>query len=64
MASWHWLHLENWKEPSSGEWIRTLAVITTDTNELVAEIHDPHAVHSDTERLHTMAERRVRPRAI
>ena len=31
---------ENWKEPASGEWIRTLAVITTDANELVAEIHD------------------------
>jgi putative SOS response-associated peptidase YedK len=31
---------ENWKEPSSGEWIRTFAVITTDANELVAEIHN------------------------
>ena len=31
---------ENWKEPVSGEWIRTFAVITTDANELVAEIHD------------------------
>ena len=31
---------ENWKEPKSGEWIRTFAVITTDANELVAEIHD------------------------
>jgi len=31
---------ENWKDPASGEWIRTFAVITTDTNELVAEIHD------------------------
>jgi putative SOS response-associated peptidase YedK len=31
---------ENWKEPSSGEWIRTFAIITTDANELVAEIHD------------------------
>ena len=31
---------ENWKEPASGEWIRTFAVITTDANELVAEIHD------------------------
>jgi putative SOS response-associated peptidase YedK len=33
-ASW-----ENWKDPASGEWIRTFAVITTDANELVAEIH-------------------------
>jgi len=31
---------ENWKEPSSDEWIRTFAVITTDANELVTEIHD------------------------
>jgi putative SOS response-associated peptidase YedK len=31
---------ENWKEPASGEWIRTFAVVTTDANELVAEIHD------------------------
>jgi putative SOS response-associated peptidase YedK len=27
------------KEPGSGEWIRTFVVITTDANELVAEIH-------------------------
>ena len=26
--------------PASGEWIRTFAIITTDANELVAEIHD------------------------
>jgi putative SOS response-associated peptidase YedK len=31
---------ENWKDPASGEWIKTFAVITTDANELVAEIHD------------------------
>jgi putative SOS response-associated peptidase YedK len=31
---------ENWKEPASGEWVRTFAVITTDANELVADIHD------------------------
>jgi putative SOS response-associated peptidase YedK len=31
---------ENWKEPASGEWTRTFAIITTDANELVAEIHD------------------------
>jgi hypothetical protein len=30
---------ENWKEPASGEWIRTFAIITTDANELVADIH-------------------------
>jgi putative SOS response-associated peptidase YedK len=31
---------ENWKDLASGEWIRTFAVITTDANKLVAEIHD------------------------
>jgi putative SOS response-associated peptidase YedK len=31
---------ENWKEPASGEWIRTFAIITTDSNELVAATHD------------------------
>jgi len=31
---------ENWKEPFSDEWIRTFAVITTDANELVAQIHN------------------------
>ena len=31
---------ENWKNPTSGEWVRTFAIITTDANELVAEIHD------------------------
>jgi putative SOS response-associated peptidase YedK len=31
---------ENWRDATSGEWIRTFAIITTDANELVAEIHD------------------------
>jgi putative SOS response-associated peptidase YedK len=31
---------ENWHDPTSSEWIRTFAIITTDANELVAEIHD------------------------
>jgi putative SOS response-associated peptidase YedK len=31
---------ENWKDLATGEWIRTFAVITTDANALVAEIHD------------------------
>jgi putative SOS response-associated peptidase YedK len=31
---------ENWKEPASGEWIRTFAIITTEANELVATIHN------------------------
>jgi putative SOS response-associated peptidase YedK len=31
---------ENWQEPASGEWIRTFAIITTDANGLVSDIHD------------------------
>jgi putative SOS response-associated peptidase YedK len=31
---------ENWKDPSTGEWVRTFTIVTTDSNELVAEIHD------------------------
>jgi hypothetical protein len=32
--------LVNWKDTTSREWMRTFAIITTDANELVAEIHD------------------------
>jgi putative SOS response-associated peptidase YedK len=31
---------ENWRDPTSGEWMRTFAIITTDANALVVEIHD------------------------
>jgi hypothetical protein len=31
---------ENWKDPDSGEWVRTFTIITTDANELVAQLHD------------------------
>src|ERR671914_1928071 len=31
---------ENWKNPETGEWERTFTIITTDANELVAELHD------------------------
>jgi putative SOS response-associated peptidase YedK len=31
---------ENWKDPATGEWIRTFAVVTTDANEMVADIHN------------------------
>lgn len=31
---------ENWKDLASREWIRTFAVITVPSNELVAQIHD------------------------
>jgi putative SOS response-associated peptidase YedK len=34
---------ENWKDPTSGEWMRTSAIITTDANELVAERRGPAA---------------------
>jgi putative SOS response-associated peptidase YedK len=31
---------ENWKEPASAEWLRTFAIITTEANELVTDIHN------------------------
>jgi putative SOS response-associated peptidase YedK len=31
---------ENWRSPQSGEWIRTVAIITVPSNELIAQIHD------------------------
>src|SRR5215207_859521 len=31
---------ENWKDPDSGEWVRTFTISTTDANELVARLHD------------------------
>ena len=31
---------ENWKNPTTGEWERTFAVITVRSNELVAQIHN------------------------
>ena len=31
---------ENWRNPNTGEWERTFAVITVPSNELVAQIHD------------------------
>jgi putative SOS response-associated peptidase YedK len=31
---------ENWKDQRSAEWVRTFAIITTDANSLVADIHD------------------------
>ncbi len=31
---------ENWKGPTSGQWVRTFAIITADANELVTEVHD------------------------
>jgi putative SOS response-associated peptidase YedK len=31
---------ENWKDPATGEWVRTFCVITTNANELVGRIHN------------------------
>ena len=31
---------ENWKDPATGEWQRTFAIITAVPNELLAQIHD------------------------
>jgi putative SOS response-associated peptidase YedK len=31
---------ENWKDPATGEWVRTFRVLTTSANELVRPIHD------------------------
>jgi putative SOS response-associated peptidase YedK len=31
---------ENWRNPNTGEWERTFAIITVPSNELVGEIHD------------------------
>ncbi|MBV8330515.1 MAG: SOS response-associated peptidase family protein [Verrucomicrobia bacterium] len=30
---------ENWKDPESGEWLRTCTIITGEPNELVAQTH-------------------------
>jgi putative SOS response-associated peptidase YedK len=31
---------ENWRDPNTGEWERTFAIITVPSNELVGQIHD------------------------
>jgi putative SOS response-associated peptidase YedK len=31
---------ENWKEPTSGQWVRTFSILTTAPNALVAPLHD------------------------
>lgn len=30
---------ENWKDPATGEWLRTFTVLTTSPNDLIAKIH-------------------------
>jgi putative SOS response-associated peptidase YedK len=31
---------ENWKDPASGDWLRTFTILTTKPNEVVAPVHD------------------------
>src|SRR4051812_14263093 len=31
---------ENWRDPASGEWVRTFAIVTVPANSLVSRIHD------------------------
>lgn len=31
---------ENWRDPATGEWLRSCAIVTTEANELVGRIHD------------------------
>ncbi len=31
---------ENWKDPDTGEWVRTFTIVTTEANELVGTLHD------------------------
>lgn len=31
---------ENWRDPATGEWLRSCSIITTTPNELVARVHD------------------------
>jgi putative SOS response-associated peptidase YedK len=32
--------LENWKDPQTGEWLRTFCIITTTANDLVGQVHN------------------------
>ena len=31
---------ENWRDPATGEWVRTFAIVTAPSNEMIAQIHD------------------------
>jgi len=31
---------ENWKDPATGDWVRTFTILTVPSNELIARIHD------------------------
>ena len=51
---------ENWKEPASGEWIRTFAIITTDSKMSWSLISMTNAGHPHACRLRPLAWRRAR----
>ena len=55
---------ENWKEPVTGEWIRTFAILTTRSNELVADIHDRMPVILKPEAYHGWLDAPPDPREI
>lgn len=40
---------EAWRDPQSGEWLRSCSIVTTDANQAVGEIHDrmPVILHED-----------------
>ena len=57
----HRRHLGELEGPASGEWIRTFAIITTDANELVADIHDRMPVILGAGRLRALAGRGAGP---
>ena len=40
LTVWSWRDMGKLERPGTGEWVRTFAIITTDANSLVAEIHD------------------------
>jgi putative SOS response-associated peptidase YedK len=51
---------ENWRNPNTGEWERTFAIITVPSNELVAQIHNRMPAHSSTPELRPLARPRNR----
>jgi len=51
---------ENWRDLTSGEWVRTFAIITRDANQMVGRNPRPDAVDPCPERLCPLAERRAR----
>jgi putative SOS response-associated peptidase YedK len=46
---------ENWRNPNTGEWERTFAIITVPSNELVAQIHNRMPRNPRTEKLRPLA---------